>query len=792
MLVISALAVIIAGCSSPEERKLKFYHKGTILFEKGDYVKAALEFKNTIQIDPKFSDGYYMLGMTALRKGDLRQAYAVLSKAVMLNPDHSKARIELGKIHLTAGEQDKAGQQADLVLQNEPDNDDALTLKAAVLLVADRLPESKAILEGLRHKGLTKPEISIMLSNIHLKQKENGKAYEVLRQAATANPNSVEVCFALAKIALSSGDSKEAESSLKKIISLQPDKVTHKLNLAALYMDGKRRNDAEAIIRGVLNNKAATEDDYLAVCRFYLMRRLLAQAEQTLQDGIKKHKNTFQLRYAMAELYQNIGKLDNAIAFLKECLKLEKKPDTPMAVQAKNALAGCYVKKGDIDTALTTVNEALKENPKGTDLHFTKGRILILKGWGADAVAELRPVVSDRPEFMPGHLALAEAHRLNGEKVLAMETLRKALQNRPGSPELLLAMARALARDKDYDQALAKLKDLLAANPGYYQAHVYMAEIFYLKRDPRAEKEYQAVITASPHDPLGYLKLSQYYVSQGRPNRAIVTTEEGLRLNPQSAPLFKLLVELYLGQNKPDKAENKCREVLRTNPNDTFAHYLLGKIFFNTKQYAKSEKELETAIRAVPLWPEPSYLLSRLYLAQGKRDEAVKRFTASLEQNPKSPTPYLILGNLFELSGDHAQACKTYEQSLAVFPELWPALNNLAFLLAEYPTNAADLDRALALATKVKNLKPEDPTILDTYGWVNFKTGHMQQAHDSLASALEHEPSNQIFNYHLAMALLRQGDRNGAIDKLQVALKKPDAFYGRDKADKTLKELQGR
>ena len=86
-------------------------------------------------------------------------------------------------VYLTAGAPDKASAQADLILQKQPGNDDALALRAAVLLVTGHIPESRAILEGLMRKGLTKPELYIMLSNIHLMQKENGKAHEVLRRA---------------------------------------------------------------------------------------------------------------------------------------------------------------------------------------------------------------------------------------------------------------------------------------------------------------------------------------------------------------------------------------------------------------------------------------------------------------------------------------------------------------------------------------------------------------------------------------------------------------------------------
>ena len=60
--------LVTLSCGGPEQKKMKFYNKGKSLYEKGDYVKAQLEFKNALQIDPKFADAYYMLGMVALSR----------------------------------------------------------------------------------------------------------------------------------------------------------------------------------------------------------------------------------------------------------------------------------------------------------------------------------------------------------------------------------------------------------------------------------------------------------------------------------------------------------------------------------------------------------------------------------------------------------------------------------------------------------------------------------------------------------------------------------------------------
>ncbi len=135
MVTILFAVTIVAGCSGPEAKKMKFYNKGKALYEKGDFVKANLEFKNAIQIDPKFADSYYMIGMVSMKTGNFNSAFGNFSKAADLDPNHVKAQVEIGKLYLLGKAPDKAMEKAELVLKTDPKNEDAHLLKAAVFLI---------------------------------------------------------------------------------------------------------------------------------------------------------------------------------------------------------------------------------------------------------------------------------------------------------------------------------------------------------------------------------------------------------------------------------------------------------------------------------------------------------------------------------------------------------------------------------------------------------------------------------------------------------------------------------
>jgi hypothetical protein len=62
VLVVALVTTVLTACGSQEEKAAKFFKKGQALYEKGDYVKARLEFMNAIQIDRKFGEATLATG----------------------------------------------------------------------------------------------------------------------------------------------------------------------------------------------------------------------------------------------------------------------------------------------------------------------------------------------------------------------------------------------------------------------------------------------------------------------------------------------------------------------------------------------------------------------------------------------------------------------------------------------------------------------------------------------------------------------------------------------------------
>ena len=791
LVCIAFLSASMVSCGSQEEKKMKFLEKGKTLYEQGDYVKARLEFKNALQIDPKFADGYDWMGMIRQHDGSFKQAFGAFAKAAELDPDHLKAQLQLGRLSLLSRNTDQALEKAELILAKEPDNVDALILKATGLLTKKDNAAAIALMKGLVDQGNTEPNVYLTLGSAYLRNENRPEAEKIYGQGIEANPDTVNLRLALAKLYNDDRRFEDAISVMQKVIELEPDRAVYRMTLAGVYWDSGQHSAAFELLDRLLVADPANEDNRLTVARFYTGKNQFGQAEQVLKKGIEQHPKSFKPRIMLGELYVSLKRPYQAIQALEECLTLDEDPANPGIISAKNALADIYLKLRQVDKAETYIDEVVRDSPKSIDAHYNKGSLYLLKADGVNAVSEFRTVIGERPGFIPAYLRLANAHVLNDELDLALDTLQNALKVNPASKDVRRAMARIYLLQKDNKAAEAQLRKILEIDPADSVARADLGDFLLSVKDIKgAEEEFQLIKDATPHNPLGYIKLYGFYVKQGKTDKALEALEEGYSQNPQSGPLLSGLVQEYVRQSKHQAAIALCEGRISKNSKDVVSYYLLGFVQGSLKSYPAAEAALQKAIDLQPMWPPPHQSLAGIYLAQGKKQEAIQKYEASLQANPRNAAAYLSLGLLYEKDRQFDNAMQVYERALTADPNFWFAANNLAFLLSEFSDQKADLDRALELSQKALKQRPGDPAILDTIGWVYYRLGDFSKAQGLIEQALAGAPDSAILNYHMGMALYKTDQIEEAREKLEKALAGDDEFTGRKEAEETLNKIK--
>jgi Tfp pilus assembly protein PilF len=215
---------------------------------------------------------------------------------------------------------------------------------------------------------------------------------------------------------------------------------------------------------------------------------------------------------------------------------------------------------------------------------------------------------------------------------------------------------------------------------------------------------------------------------------------------------------------------------------------MLGELLLAQKQPGPAAAVLEQAIAT-----DPTTLNLRLLIAAYLQEPDQQQVLSRLEERaaaPKATTyDFLVLSALYEQKKDYAKAKELYETMLA--KDLFPALsrNNLAYLLAEHFSSPEDLDRALKLAAESLVENPEEPSFLDTMGWVLGKRGEYAKAKTYLEQAAEKAPNNPTLAYHLGWCQAKLGETAQAKGTLQKALVLKSDFPERAEAQKLLDSL---
>jgi len=787
--VLLVMMLALAACSSPAEKKQKFMEKGQTFYEQGDYVKALLEVRNAITIDPEYAEAYYLAARISLGQNKAQEAFNYYSKTVEKQPDHAGANIELARFFLAMKELGMAREKVDLVLAKEPENRQAQLLQGTLLLFEDKALEAKVLLEGLLSKGTGEVNLYTLLAAVYQKLNEGEKAQAILEQGAEANPKSVELQMALVDFYAKNRKIEKIEKALQQIVAIEPDKAEHVMRLAGYYWQVKRFAEAEDLVQGLVDKEQGNEQRWIEAANFYITRHELEQGEKLLLAGLQHHPKSFGLRLLLKDVYVSQQKIDKAITVLRECLAMDENHADYVAAQ--RGLAELYFRLGNIDEADTYVAAALKKSPQDLDSHLLNASLLQLKGELELAIAEYRVVLQGRPESVPVLLRLAEAYVLNRQLSLARESLQQALKIEEDSPQVLGALARLAGLQKDYSEAESLLQRIVVGQPDNPGARADLADFYMTQGKPeKAFPLYQEIVDQAPTNAHAYLKLAAFYAQDKKLDKAMATVASGLNRLPESTLLLEYYVRLALERQRPDEALAVINERLNRRPEDILAHILTGAVAVAGKDYPVAERAYRKAMELDANRPDTAAGLAHVLVASEQGEKGIAEAEQLLANAPRTIGAYVLLGTLHEELKQPQKAVAVYERAVVDHPENWIMNNNLAYLLSEQSSSPAELDKALELAKKAQLLDPENSAVLDTVGWIYYKMGKFAQAQAALATVAGGNQNNPVFQYHLGMVLAKMGKNEEAKERLKLAVSSKQPFGGKEEAEKTLKEMK--
>lgn len=140
---------------------------------------------------------------------------------------------------------------------------------------------------------------------------------------------------------------------------------------------------------------------------------------------------------------------------------------------------------------------------------------------------------------------------------------------------------------------------------------------------------------------------------------------------------------------------------------------------------------------------------------KGQSKQAMAVYSRGIDQFP-SETQLLYARAMQAIEhGDLAGGERDLRTIIAADPDSADALNALGYTLADRTDRLVEANELIERALKIK---PDEPAILDSHGWVQFRLGNLDQAIELLRQAFAKQPDGEVAA-HLGEALWTRGDK---------------------------------
>jgi tetratricopeptide (TPR) repeat protein len=726
-LAIVTVAVVVAGCSNPEKKKVHHLQAGDALVAQKNYSEGIIEYRNALKQDEHFGEARWKLAKAYEQTKDYGRALREYVRAADLMPDNAEVQLAAARLLILAGRFEDGKARAENVLQADPKNVPAnLVLGSALVGLKDVDGAIKQVEDAIAIDPLD-GQSQATLGVLSLAKGDVARAEASFTEAVRVKPQSIEARISLASFFWMQNRLPEAEQELKAALQIDPVNDLSNRALAAFYIQSNRRAEAEPYLK-----TTAAKDDpraKLALADYYIGMQRLTEAKDLLQS-IEQNKQVGAVASSrLALIFFSEKRTADAYAIVDGLIA--KGTDTASAYLVKGRF---LLAEQKVDSAIEALRAAVKADPKLAAAQFMLGNALQAKKDLAGAVEAYKAALEVAPGATGPQLQLARVSLMRGDVAGSFQAASTALEKQPGNPLARLMVADALIGRREYSQAAGELAKLKTDYPKAPQVHVSEGKLL---------------------------------MAQGKHAEAARAFNFAVSLEAKSTEALAGLIAVDLLTRNAASAVTRSESLLQMRPGDTAVQLLAARAYYATKNEGKAEEMLKAVIQQNGRHAEARSMLGDLYTKQRKPQQALEQFQAMIAVDPKSVAANTMAGMVLQGLNRIPEAKAHYEAALETSPDAAVAANNLAWILAD---ERQDLDRALTLANQASALRPTDPQVADTVGWVYMQKQLPVLAVPAFEKAVTSAPNNPEFLYHLGKAYAATGENAKARANLQKAL----------------------
>jgi tetratricopeptide (TPR) repeat protein len=463
------------------------FDRGVALYKDKKTAQALDEFLAAQKAAPEDPTVLYWVGFINLQLKHYTEAVEPLEKAISLNKDAPDAHLNLGNVYDGLKRYPDAIKEFEIVSKLQPKSADPYYNIGGVYVKMQKPQDALIAYKKAAALDPKDPDIENSMGYVLQSMGSYDESVAAFKEAVRIEPSNpgyyVNLALALQEWAKKSpADAKslrtQARETLGKGVAAVPNNyAVREAYGEALYDDGK-------VAESIPQFEKATELDprqydplYNAGLAYSKVGNV-AKAADAYRKALTVDPNSVQalLDFGMAEYKQN--KYDDAIKAYDQLTKL-----TPADMEVWKNLSACYERKNDEPNAATTLENALKPDPKGA------------------SAAEVRRILA------------AMYYRRGGAANMnkAKDLYQRSLDDAPDNADALNGLGLISQKEHKNETAIGYFKRATAANPKFSDAFNNLGVAY--EAVPNLDSAYNAykkAVQLNPSNPMAKRNLARF------------------------------------------------------------------------------------------------------------------------------------------------------------------------------------------------------------------------------------------------------------------------------------------
>jgi tetratricopeptide (TPR) repeat protein len=626
------------------------------------------------------------------------------------------------------------------------------------------------------------------------------EAIAVLKEATQAAPDYLPNWRLLGRIAFVGGKDAEATEYLAKVLAKSPLDIDAGLLQSELWLRGKEPAKAIELLEQLTKTFPSKPALKLALGKAHLAADDSRKAAELLDRVLAEVPGSTEALQLRANLYLKDGQPAEVIRLVEPLHAA-----APQNRMAQDLLLAAYRATNRDRDAIEILRQQVAALPNEPGPQLQLGQLLAAQGKTAEARAALERVLAFAPDQLAAVGQLVALDEREGKSDAATARIDAYLSAHPESPQAYYLKAGLCYSRKDYQAAEALIEKTIELMPDDTKAYGMLVRIQTADgRSDEAIGRLKQLLAANPRNVAALMHLGTLYQELGRTAEARACAEEILKISPNFAPAHNNLAYIdSITPGKLDQAREHARKARTLDPGDPSICDTCGWIEWLSGDYRQALPLLLESASRLPDAAQVQYHLAMTHYMMHQVPEAVAAFERalaipggfpekdqaaahlatlrdgdkldlpSLEQRLKdSPRDVVLLvlkAGKLAAAGRPEDAAAAYQGALAVNPDLEAAYLGLAEL---YSAALNQPGKALEAANQARKIAPQSPRAAAALGTLNFRLGKHEDAFNLLQEAARKIPDDPGVQYDFAWAAYGTGrvtEARAAMAKLTPA-----------------------